>query len=123
MDPRAAGARIEQLLDDLHAGSGARAWANVEELVRALTDLYGAGLARTIELLGGEDPAALARLATDDLVASLLLLHGLHPDSLPARVRGAIESVAPAVRSRGGELTLDALDEEGAAAHVTLRAG
>ncbi|HLX88374.1 MAG TPA: hypothetical protein VKR22_07975, partial [Acidimicrobiales bacterium] len=101
MDPGAAGERIEQLLDDIHAAVGARAWANVEELVRALTDLYGAGLARTLELLVGDDRAAAERLAADDLVASLLLLHGLHPEALPARVRRAVDAVAPAVRSRG----------------------
>ncbi len=123
MDPGAAGERIEQLLDDIHAAVGARAWANVEELVRALTDLYGAGLARTLELLVGDDRAAAERLAADDLVASLLLLHGLHPEALPARVRRAVDAVAPAVRSRGGELELELVDEEHATARVSLRAG
>ncbi|HZQ58103.1 MAG TPA: hypothetical protein VFA84_08710 [Acidimicrobiales bacterium] len=123
MDARAAGDRIEQLLDDIHAAVSAPAWAGVEELVRVLTDLYGAGLARTIELLAGEDRAAVERLAADDLVGSLLLLHGLHPDSLPARVRRAVDAVAPAVRSRGGEVELEEVDEERATARVSLRAG
>jgi hypothetical protein len=123
VDPHEAGGRIEQLLDDIHAAVGARAWTAVEELVRVLTDLYGAGLARTIELLAGEDRAALERLAADDLVASLLLLHGLHPDALPARVRRAIDAVAPAVRSRGGEIELEELDEELGTARLRLRAG
>jgi hypothetical protein len=123
MDPRAAGARIEQLLDDVRAAVGARAWADVEALVRAITDLYGAGLARAIELLGADDPAALERLAADELVASLLLLHGLHPDSVPVRVRRAVDAVAPAVQARGGELALEEVDEEHATARVALRAG
>jgi hypothetical protein len=123
MGPNEAGARIEQLLDDINASVGARAWAIVEELVRALTDLYGAGLARAVELLGGTEPLALERLAADELVASLLLLHGLHPDSLPVRVRRAVDAVAPAVRSRGGELSLEELDEERCTARVSLRAG
>src|SRR5579871_2599840 len=123
MDPRAAGDRIEQLLDDIHAAVGTRAWANVEELVRALTELYGAGLARTIELLAGGDRAALERLAADDLVGSLLLLHSLHPDSLGARVERAVANLAPAVRSRGGEIELVGIDEEGGTARLALRAG
>ena len=123
MDARAAGDRIEELLDDIRASVGARAWANVEELVRALTDLYGAGLARTIDVLVGTDPVGLERLAADDLVASLLLLHGLHPQSLVVRVQRAVANVEPAVRSRGGELELVDLDGEHGTARLVLRAG
>ncbi|MFI5040509.1 MAG: hypothetical protein ACHQNA_01450 [Acidimicrobiales bacterium] len=119
-DPRAAGERIAQLLDDVHAAVGARTWASIEELVRLLTDLYGGGLARTIELLGGAEPAALQQLASDDLVASLLLLHGLHPDGLAARVHRAVNAVAPAIRSRGGDVEIEDVDEELGTVRVTL---
>ena len=60
----------------------------VEELVRLVTELYGGGLARVVELAGEALPtsAASSALADDDLVASLLVVHGLHPDGLPQRV-------------------------------------
>ena len=122
-DPRAAGDRIAKLLDDVHAAVGGRTWASVEELVRVLTDLYGAGLARTIELIGDGDPGVLRRLAADELVASLLLLHGLHPDGLDARIGRAVDAVASAVRTRGGDVVLDAVDEERAEARVTVTVG
>jgi len=122
-DPRAAGERIGQLLDDVHAAVGARTWASIEELVRLLTDLYGAGLARTIELLGGGDPSVLRQLAADDLVASLLLLHGLHPDGLGFRVRHAVDTVAAAIRSRGGDVSVEQIDEERREARVIVSVG
>jgi len=122
-DPRAAGDRIGQLLDGVHAAVGARTWASVEELVRILTDLYGDGLARTVELLGGGDPIALKRLAGDELVSSLLLLHGLHPDGLEYRVRRAVETVGAALRGRGGEVELVEIDEDGRRAHVLVTTG
>ena len=49
-DPRDVGDRIERLLDDLHRGSIRRAYGAVEDLVRLLTDLYGGGLARVVDL-------------------------------------------------------------------------
>ena len=60
-----------------------------EELVRLVTDLYGAGLERLLEVLadaGRLDEALLDALAADELVASLLLVHGLHPYDVGTRV-------------------------------------
>ena len=59
------------------------------ELLRLVTELYGGGLERVVALASGSVARALARLLDDDLVASLLLVHGLHPDSVPARVEQA----------------------------------
>jgi len=102
-DLQAVGERIEVVLDELRSSVSEPAWRGVEELVRLLTDLYGAGLARTIELCG-PDPTLGSRLAADQLVGSLLLLHGLHPDDLGQRVHRAVDALAPAIRSRGGDI-------------------
>ena len=84
---RAIGDRIEQLLEELRADADPRAYRPAEELLRLVSELYGAGLARVVELAGEHAAAGfLGRLAQDDLVASLLLVHGLHPDSLESRV-------------------------------------
>jgi hypothetical protein len=80
---RREGDRIAQLIDDLGALGGAPIRQRVEELVRRLVHLYGTGLGRLMQILGGDgriDDDARARLRDDPLVASLLLLHGLHPD-------------------------------------------
>ena len=79
---RREGDRIAQLIDDLGALGGAPVRQRAEELVQRLVHLYGVGLARLMQLLGGDrlDEAAEVRLRGDALVSSLLVLHGLHPD-------------------------------------------
>ncbi|MBW8818979.1 MAG: hypothetical protein JF598_12315, partial [Streptomyces sp.] len=76
------GRRVEEILDRLAESGDPAATAAAEELVRSLMDFYGAGLARILHLLSGASGAsgeAAARLLGDDLVASLLVLHDLHP--------------------------------------------
>lgn len=99
---REAGDRIETLLEASSAG-GALARERAEQLVRELVGLYGAGLTRVIELL---DDAAVERLARDDLIASLLLVHGLHPHDVTTRVANALDSVRPYLGSHGGDVHL-----------------
>ena len=69
-----------------------------EELVRLVADLYGAGLERMLDILhdaGRLDDDVLAALAGDELVASLLLVHGLHPYDVHTRVEQALDGVRP----------------------------
>ena len=40
------------------------------------------------------------------MVASMLLLHGLHPDDIETRVRRGIEKVRPYLQSHGGDVEL-----------------
>lgn len=99
---REAGDRIETLLEASSVG-GAVARERAEQLVREVVELYGAGLARVVGLL---DSATLERLVRDDLVASLLLVHGLHPHDVDTRVRAALDSVRPYLGSHGGDVGL-----------------
>ncbi|MEU6185104.1 NifU family protein [Nocardia sp. NPDC047038] len=99
---REAGDRIETLLEASSAG-GALARERAEQLVRELVELYGAALTRVVELL---DDAAVERLTRDDLVASLLLVHGLHPHDVTTRVGNALDSVRPYLGSHGGDVHL-----------------
>jgi Fe-S cluster biogenesis protein NfuA len=90
--PDAAARRVEALLDAL-AGAGGPAVAETgEELVRALMDFYGAGLARAVALLSGRSGNPLGALLDDETTAGLLVLHGLHPDDLHARVERALRA-------------------------------
>lgn len=100
---RTAGDRIQTLLDATAAG-GSLARERAEQLVCEVVDLYGAGLSRIMDLVG--DPAVATRLAADDLVASLLLVHGLHPHELDRRVSDALDSVRPYLGSHGGDVDL-----------------
>jgi Fe-S cluster biogenesis protein NfuA/nitrite reductase/ring-hydroxylating ferredoxin subunit len=112
---RAAGERIDVLLDAAAAG-GTVARERAEELVRLMADLYGAGLERVLEIIhdaGRLDDDALAALAKDNLVSSLLLVHGLHPYDMTTRVEEALESVRPYLGSHGGDVELIDVSDEG----------
>ena len=115
-DLRATGERIESLLEAASAG-GRVARERAEELVRLVVDLYGAGLERLLEIVhesGRLDDDLLDRLAADDLVASLLAVHGLHPDSVETRVARALDGVRPYLGSHGGDVELIELTQDGA---------
>lgn len=114
-DPVAVGARIEALLDASAVG-GPVARERAEELVRLVVDLYGAGLERLLEIAydaGALDDGLLAGLAADDLVSSLLLVHGLHPYPVEDRVRRALDDVRPYLGSHGGDVRLLEVTDEG----------
>jgi Fe-S cluster biogenesis protein NfuA/nitrite reductase/ring-hydroxylating ferredoxin subunit len=99
-----AGERIEELLASLRSRGGGTAEA-AEELVRLLVGMYGEGLAAIMAALGqeGEPGRAIAgRLAADPRVEGLLLLHGLHPLDVDARIQRALDQVRPYLGSRAG---------------------
>lgn len=102
-DPAEASQRIERLLEEVRAVASPLAWRRVDELVRAVVSLYGDGLARVHAVL---DERQRETLADDELVGSLLALHGLHPLAADARIRAALAEAAP----RLGRVELLALD-------------
>ena len=112
---RATGERIDALLDASGSG-GVVARERAEELVRLVADLYGAGIERIMDIVydaGVLDDTVLATLADDDLVASLLLVHGLHPYDVVQRVEQALDGVRPYLGSHGGDVELLGVTEEG----------
>ena len=114
-DLQATGERIEALLEAASAG-GRVARERAEELVRLVVDLYGAGLERLLEIVdesGRLDDELLDRLAADDLVASLLAVHGLHPDDVGTRVARALDGVRPYLGSHGGDVELLGVTDDG----------
>jgi Fe-S cluster biogenesis protein NfuA/nitrite reductase/ring-hydroxylating ferredoxin subunit len=106
---RNAGDRIQNLLDASAAG-GAVAHERAEQLVREVTDLYGAGLQRMMGMAVSADPELADAFAADDLIASLLLVHGMHPHTVQRRIDDALESVRPYLGSHGGDVHLLEVD-------------
>ena len=99
-----AGERIEELLASLRSRGGAAA-DTAEELVRLLVGMYGDGLAAIMAALAEEgEPgrAIIDRLTADPLVEGLLLLHGLHPLDVDARIQRALDQVRPYLGSHAG---------------------
>src|SRR5215470_5604738 len=112
-DAQAAGERVEALLAELRAQAGPQAAATAEELVSCLVELYGAGLATIIKVVGEDRPELMDKLVADPLVESLLLVHDLHPLDTSARVRRAVEEVLPQLGSHAGEVEYLGLDDQG----------
>lgn len=84
------------------------------DAIQGLMELYGAALARILELA----PEMVPRLAEDELVAHVLLLHGLHPVDVQARVEEALESVRPYLATHGGNVELLSISD--GVAHLRL---
>ena len=63
-------------------------------------------LAATLAGAGEVGRAILDDCARDEVVSGLLLLHGLHPLDVEARVRQALDDVRPYLRSHGGNVDL-----------------
>ena len=112
-DAQAAGERVETLIAELRSQAGPQAAATAEELVSCLVELYGAGLATIIEVVGEDRPELMDRLVADPLVESLLLVHDLHPLDTSARVRRAVEEVLPQLGSHAGDVEYLGLDDTG----------
>jgi Fe-S cluster biogenesis protein NfuA/nitrite reductase/ring-hydroxylating ferredoxin subunit len=108
------GERIESLLQEVRSMASPPAWQRVDELIRLILELYGSGLSRAIEITaaqGAAGEAILDRLADDELVGSLFILHGLHPDDFATRVGKALVRVRPYLGSHGGDVELVQADE------------
>jgi Fe-S cluster biogenesis protein NfuA/nitrite reductase/ring-hydroxylating ferredoxin subunit len=116
--------RIARLLQEIRSMASPPTWKRVEELVRTVLDLYGEGLKKIVDVvataeIGGEE--IQKRLLADELLESLFLLHGLHPDDFGTRVAQALDRVRPYLGSHGGDIDLVAADE--ASGEVRLRLG
>ena len=106
--------RVQELQERLESAGEFVPLELAQELVAGVVEMYYAGLERILSSLfsAGDDGARLAiGLAEDPFVATLLLIHDLHPVPLEDRVQGALESVRPYMESHGGDVELLALEE------------
>src|ERR1700733_10286052 len=103
-------AHVDTLVGELQQLPDPALRAMVEELLATVLDLHGEALSRMLDVLGPrgepETDRLLERMAGDDLIKGVLLLHGLHPMDLRSRVEEALESVRPYMRSHGGGVEL-----------------
>jgi len=112
---------IEALLQKIENINNPALTATAKELVQLLMEFHGAAIERMLEVVHQTTPSGasvIAALGRDDLVRSLLLLYGLHPESLETRVIQALEKTRPYLKSHSGNVALVGIDETGA---VTLR--
>ena len=110
--------RFQSLIARLESVDDVEARELAEELLATMLELYGEGLERIVRALDAA-PEVRDGLARDGVVASLLLIHGLHPVPVAARVEAALESIRPYMESHGGGVELVALED--GVAHLHLR--
>ncbi|MFB8754011.1 NifU family protein [Streptomyces nigra] len=116
-DVEARLARLDELLEGLESTPGP-VTRPATEAVGLLTEVYGEALARVLDLAG---TALATRLADDELLGHLLVLHDIHPEPAERRAARAVERLRPAVRERGGDVEWAGV--EGGVARVRLTAG
>ena len=97
VSPEALIQRVEELtarVEDLPDPAARRA---AEDLMSAVIDMYGLGLARIVEILNEDEGAGEVKqqLVDDGVVASLLLIHDLYPVPIEERVTEALDNVRP----------------------------
>lgn len=93
---QAESARIETLLAELRELVPLPAWQRVEDVLRRVVRLYSVGLGRALahaRRAGAAGPELDEQLCKDDLLASLLVLHGLHPQTTEQRIQRALAAL------------------------------
>jgi Fe-S cluster biogenesis protein NfuA/nitrite reductase/ring-hydroxylating ferredoxin subunit len=113
--------RVQELQDQLDSSGDERTRQIADELIAAIVQMYGAGLEQIVSGLfaAGEAGERIALTLTEDpLVATLLLIHDLHPVPIEDRVQAALESVRPYMESHGGNVELLSLDDGVARIHL-----
>jgi Fe-S cluster biogenesis protein NfuA len=110
---RTAGERIESLVKELESIADPTLRQKAAELIQALTQMYGAGLGRIWHILNEDEGSkkVIDSLCKDSLVASLLVLHGLHPQNVEIRIKHALDRVRPDLGSHGGDVKLVKIEQ------------
>jgi Fe-S cluster biogenesis protein NfuA len=115
--------QIEELVARIERAADPNLRADALSLVQLLLDFHRQGLARLLEIASGPQESGqngaasndasglIQRLANDERVAPLLMLHDLHPVDLADRVEQALEKVRPLLRSHGGDVELTDLTD------------
>lgn len=100
--------RVQELTARLEEVADPEVRGLAEDLAASVVHLYGEGLERIFSVL---DEATRERLAADGVVGSLMLIHGMYPVPLEARVQEALDSVRPYLDSHGGDVELLGIED------------
>ena len=101
--------RIGALVEEIEAIADPVARSSTRQLMQLVMEFHGAALDRALEILAGGGEAGMAfieQLGRDPIVSSLLVLYGLHPETVEARVSKAVERLAPKLQRDGAAIEL-----------------
>jgi hypothetical protein len=99
-------AHLETVLRELERGPESPIRTQAREVVRAVLELHASGLDRMLRCIGESAGGAeiMGAFAKDPLIAGLLLLHDIHPETLERRVRAAMEALEPTLAPHGAHV-------------------
>ncbi len=101
--------RIGELIATLEALPDLEARDCAKELVQGILELHAAGIDRMLAILadsGESGRPVLEAMARDRTVSALLLLHGVHPHDLAARVLQAVNKLHVELAAQGIRIEL-----------------
>ena len=107
--------RIQKLVEQIETVADENTRALFSECLQSVLAFYGDGLARILQLANNAGPdgkKVLDALIQDKRVSSLLLIHGLHPQTLETRLREALGKIRPYLQSHGGNVELLRIENE-----------
>ena len=108
--------RIGETVEQLETSADPNARAMAKDLIESMMALHGAALERMLELAaeaGETGEAIIRKCGHDDLVSSVLLLYGLHPEDLQTRITRALEKSRPYLESHAGSAELVSIGDDG----------
>ena len=101
--------QIGELVRELDSAGDPAFRTRVKQLVQLLMDLHGRGLERMLEIVfesGKAGVSIIDEMGQDSLVSSLLILYGLHPEELQARVARKLDELRSKICKMGAEVNL-----------------
>ncbi len=97
---------LETLVEAVEALDDSVAKGRARALVTGVLEMHREGLERVLEILAEEEggDARIKGLAADPALASLLMLHDLHPSTPLERVEAALASIDAELRGLGARV-------------------
>jgi Fe-S cluster biogenesis protein NfuA len=101
--------RIGALVEELETIADPAARSSARQLMQLVMEFHGAAIDRILEVLanGGEPGMGfIEQLGRDPMISSLLVLYGLHPETVETRVSKAVERLKAKLLRDGAAIEL-----------------
>jgi Fe-S cluster biogenesis protein NfuA len=114
--------KIEALIQAIEETADPAVRDDARMLMQTILELHGVGLLKIMEFAHHAGHHELVdALARDDLVGSLLLLHGIHPLDQRTRIEQALEKLRPRLFLHGGGAELLGVEQNIVRVHLKAR--
>lgn len=114
--------RIGALVEELETIADPAARSSARQLMQLVMEFHGAAIDRILEILanGGEPGMAfIEQLGRDPMISSLLVLYGLHPETVETRVSKAVERLKAKLQRDGAAIEMLGIKDGAVSVKVT----